>query len=176
MKNTLSHIVAEKWKEIAGYEGFYDVSNFGRVKSLARKYSRKERYMKVHKCGTKYLYAMLSRNNKTKSYRVHRLVAIAFLPNSKNVSDVNHLDGDPTNNAIENLEWCTRKENIRHSVEMGLHPVGERNGSAKLTGKQVKKIRELREGGMEVNAITKLFPVTKHTIHKILSRNYWKHI
>lgn len=107
----------EKWKDVPGYEGLYQVSDFGRVKSLDRidteNHFRKGQIMKQ-----KYLrgYARVAlRNGKhQKEYQVHRLVAIAFIPNPKNLPQVNHKDCNPGNNQVENLEWCDAKYNINY--------------------------------------------------------------
>lgn len=107
----------EIWKDIVGYEGLYQVSNFGRVKSLdridAENHFRVGQIMKQ-----KYLrgYAQVALRNgkRQKEYRVHRLVAIAFIPNPKNLPQVNHKDCNPGNNHVENLEWCDAKYNINY--------------------------------------------------------------
>lgn len=98
----------EIWKPVVGYEGLYEVSNWGRVKSL--KFG-KELILKpcTNNCG--YLHVVLSKNNKQKNFYVHRLVAQAFLPNPHNYPCVNHKDENPLNNNVENLEWCTYEYN-----------------------------------------------------------------
>lgn len=98
----------EIWRDIEGYEG-YQVSNLGRVKSL--KFG-KEQILKVKK--DRYLRIGLCKDGKQKFYMVHRLVALAFLPNPENLPEINHIDEDKTNNRVENLEWCDRKYNINY--------------------------------------------------------------
>ena len=98
----------EIWKDIEGYEGLYQVSNLGRVKSLK---SNKEKILKSNSNGHNYLRLLLCKNNKKKSLLVHRLVAKAFIPNIDNLPEVNHKDEDKTNNCADNLEWCTAKYN-----------------------------------------------------------------
>lgn len=93
----------EFWKEIKGYEGLYQVSNYGRVKSL---YWNNERIMKTAKGKDGYLLVQLWKNKKGKMYSVHRLVAQAFIPNPDNLPIINHKDEKPSNNHVENLEWC----------------------------------------------------------------------
>ena len=107
----------EVWKDIPGYEGLYQVSNLGRVKSLPRKGTRSsDIYMlKIQKYKTGYLYVSLSKNNKRKKEKIHRLVALAFISNIKNDKYINHKDENPMNNCVENLEWCTQSYNNKYS-------------------------------------------------------------
>ncbi len=97
----------ETWKPIKGYEGLYEVSDQGRVKSLINK--PKEMYLKKHNRG--YRQVELTNGEERKTYLVHRLVAEAFLPNPQKYPQVNHIDEDKQNNAVSNLEWCTAKQN-----------------------------------------------------------------
>lgn len=114
----------EIWKDIQGYEGLYQVSNLGRVKSLARLDTRgqrvSEKILKLGKHRAGYFRVNLYKNGKMKQYLVHRLVALAFIPNPENKEQVNHIDGNKQNNVIENLEWCTHSENIQHAYRTGL--------------------------------------------------------
>ena len=124
----------EEWRDVAGYEGLYQVSNFGEVKSMPREISYINRYgykttVKtiekkmtpsnvgrgwMNKCG--YLSVMLTINGKQKRVGVHRLVAQAFIPNPDNKPQVNHIDGNKHNNKVDNLEWVTREENMQHAA------------------------------------------------------------
>ena len=108
------------WKPIDGYEGLYEVSNTGLIKSLNCYNYKEPRIMKLGKRPDGYLSVGLSKNNVTKTKTVHRLVAKAFLPNPNNLEMVNHKDEDRTNNNVENLEWCTRTYNQNYSLK--LHP------------------------------------------------------
>jgi len=103
----------EIWKEIVGLEGLYQVSTYGRVKSL--KYG-KERILKQSKSSRGYLIVCLSIEGKIFNKFVHRLVAITFIPNPENKGDVNHIDEDKTNNRLENLNWMTAKENSNYGT------------------------------------------------------------
>ena len=114
----------EIWKDVVGYEGLYQVSNLGRVKSLDRaiKYSNgkickyKEEIRALTKDGRGYLRVLVSKNRKHRNLRVHRLVAQAFIPNPRNLSQVNHKDEDKTNNCVDNLEWCSCQYNVDYSL------------------------------------------------------------
>lgn len=124
----------EIWKDIEGYEGLYQVSNKGRIKSVARVLQRKngvklplpEKILsftksKPTKRHPKIRYSVqLWKENEKRLLSVHRVVAKAFIPNPKNKPQINHIDGDTTNNCIENLEWVTAQENVRHAFENGL--------------------------------------------------------
>lgn len=122
----------EIWKDIEGYEGLYQVSNFGRVKSLNKYHHKREQILKPNLKSDGYYETSLSKNSKPKWVRTHRLVAQAFIPNPENKPQINHKDGNKLNNCIENLEWVTNKENIDHAIAMGLEKLnGHENPNAK---------------------------------------------
>lgn len=112
----------EIWKEVKGFEGYYEVSNFGNVKSLNRtitdkngvKYNRKEILLKQVTNRLGYKVVTLQKNGKRYFNIVHRLVAIAFIDNPNKLKEVNHIDFDKSNNSLDNLEWCSRSYNINH--------------------------------------------------------------
>lgn len=117
----------EEWKDIKGYEGLYQVSNKGRVKSLDREVIHKNGLIKLYKGRvlinnnlTKYPSIHLYLNGKVKNYLIHRLVAQAFILNTLNKLEVNHINGIKKDNRVENLEWCTRSENTIHAYKTGL--------------------------------------------------------
>lgn len=126
----------EIWKNIAGFNGLYQVSNTSRVK-------------KVSKCGTYEMLLKATLNTRYfvvglngKNHLLHRLVAYAFVPNPDNKPCVNHIDGVKTNNLPSNLEWCTPLENSRHAIDSGLFtPSGEKSATAKVTEEDVKYIK-----------------------------------
>ena len=101
----------ELWKDIKGYEGKYQVSNFGRVKSLNYNNTSQEKILVNSLSNKGYYRVSLSLNNKAKQYNIHRLVAEAFIPNPLNLPFVNHKDKNRTNNMVDNLEWCTIQYN-----------------------------------------------------------------
>lgn len=100
-------------KDIVGYEGLYKVSNLGYVKG-------KKGILKPYINLRGYYSVCLVKHNKPKTYRLHRIVAQAFIPNPDNKPQVNHIDGDKSNNKAENLEWCTQSENMKHAFRIGL--------------------------------------------------------
>ena len=110
----------EIWKDVAGYEGFYQVSNKGNVRSVARKDSigrkRDGRILKPRYDKDGYLNVGLCKNGKSKTKNVHRLVAESFIPNPKGFLEINHKDESKSNNRVENLEWCTREHNMNHGT------------------------------------------------------------
>lgn len=136
----------EIWKDIEGYEGLYQVSNMGRIKSLER---YKENHGKLQKVEEKiktiniknsgYQFVQLYKNNKYKNLMVHRLVAQAFIPNVNNKPQINHIDGNKLNNNVTNLEYCTNSENNKHAWNTGLKQCTEKLKEAtRKTNKEYK--------------------------------------
>ncbi len=149
----------EVWKDIEGYEGFYQVSNLGRVRGLDR-YVNDKRYGKRFKKGTiftpcrrkrgqQYLAVILTKDCIAKTHSVHRLVAKAFIPNPDNKSQVNHLDEDPTNNRVDNLEWATSKENLNYNGRQQRieQPKKKRVNAYDKQGNLVYSFESIREAG-----------------------------
>ena len=108
--------MVEEWKDIIGLEGRYQISNFGNVKSLNYNEKRYERVLKPQRMKTGYLCVNIGGKLRT----IHRLVAIAFIENPKNCPCVNHKDGNKKNNNVNNLEWCSYGQNIKHAYKTGL--------------------------------------------------------
>ena len=105
----------EEWRDIKGYEGLYQISSFGRVKSLNYNRTGKSKIMKNGTVKGGYKNIQLSKNGKIKVYLIHRLVAEAFIPNSNNLPEINHKDAIVYNNNVFNLEWCNHYENINEN-------------------------------------------------------------
>lgn len=150
----------EVFVPINGYETLYEISNTGKVKSLAKfkgtRYTQyiPERIMKPRPNTYGYLQVGLCLRNVKKPVYVHRLVASHFINNPENKKEVNHIDGDKHNNKVENLEWCTRMENEKHSYSIGLKRKGSMWGNSKkvvqmdLSGSVLKEwscIKEVSE-------------------------------
>lgn len=110
-------IIEEEWRDIAGYEGKYQVSNLGRVKSLNYRRAGKAKILKTLERGG-YLRVALYKNGKNDRLTVHRLVASAFIPNQDNLPFVNHKDENKKNNRADNLEWCTAKYNLNYGTRI----------------------------------------------------------
>ena len=115
----------EIWKDIKGYEGLYQVSNLGNVKSLNYRNKGESRLLKLGILPIGYPVVVLSKNGKHATKYVHRLVADAFIPNHDNKPLINHIDGCKTNNAVVNLEWVTARENVTHAHINGLADVSK---------------------------------------------------
>lgn len=108
----------EIWRDIKGYEGLYQVSNLGRVKSLNYNHTKKEKILTNNKHNTNYLSVTLVKNKVKKQILVHRLVAEAFIPNKYNYPIVNHKNEDKSNNKVDNLEWCTYEYNNNYGTRV----------------------------------------------------------
>lgn len=123
----MEEIRGEEWLPVVNYEGFYEVSNLGSVRSLSRmtrgrwdslKLS-KGRYLKPYLMNTGYLRVDLSKKGVTTSFAIHRLVGKAFIPLIEGKNHINHIDNNRANNHVSNLEWCTPKENTAHASKQG---------------------------------------------------------
>lgn len=175
----------EEWKDVAGYNGYYQVSDCGNVRSVdkliqcynGKKYFRKGRILKFFTGGTsKYLEVQLSKNNQTKKYLVHRLVADAFLKCPHKNLEVNHIDGNIYNNSSSNLEYISHLENIRHAIKNGLTSQnGENSVRAKLTNVQANCIRCMHwKWKIKQNAIAQIYDVSKQTICDIVNNKSYR--
>lgn len=174
----LDDLPNEIWRDIPGYDGLYQVSNCGRVKSFQL---GNERILKLRKIVDGYVVVHLCQKRICKNFLVHRLVAEAFLPNPDNKSDVNHKDGDKCNNCLENLEWVTRSENVRHTIKTGRRKIttGIDSPRAKLTAEQVHYIREFykpRDKKFGAKPLAKRFNVSISTITNLVCGETYKNL
>ena len=154
----------EEWRDVVGYEGRYQVSSMGRVKSLERKdrFGRivKERILKPGVDHNGYQFVNLHAGGKPKNVPVHRLVCQAFRENPENKPEVNHIDEDKTNNNAVNLEWCTRKENINHGsrsermAKTKSKPVGQYTRDGELVKIWPSAIEVQRQAGFSQGNIS----------------------
>lgn len=154
----------EIWKDILDYNGIYQVSNLGNVRSFNCYNLKKPHFLSLRKDKKGYLYVGLTKNGKTKAKKVHRLVAEAFIPkeqikqyNNEKINydklDVNHKDEDKTNNCVDNLEWCTHSYNAHYGT--GIKRMGEKHKSKvvqiSLNDDVIKIWNSIKEAALELN-------------------------
>lgn len=116
--------MSEEWRSVSGYEGLYEISNCGRIKSLERKVqntpksfmTKKEHILVPYTNGLGYKMIVLRKDGNAKKFFLHRLVAMSFIPNEEGKKEIDHKDGNPSNNNAENLQWATRKENMNNPI------------------------------------------------------------
>jgi hypothetical protein len=186
----------EEWRDIPGYEGWYQVSNLGavartgwaepRIENDEEEKRALDAYMasaprtfrKRMKPATGHagrLNVVLTKYRETRKFQIHRLVLLAFVGPCPEGMECRHLDGDHLNNRIENLTWGTHAENMNDKREHGTHIEGENAPQAKLTEADVRAIRAA--GGILTNTeLAKKYGVTWTAIHYILTRKTWKHV
>lgn len=187
--------VKEVWRPVKGYEGLYEASDLGRVRSLNRIVKCRAGSMRTHQGiplkltinRRGYLRCQIGATNCFKTKEVHRLIAIAFIPNPENKPQVNHKDGNKLNNKAGNLEWFTNQENGQHAQDTGLNKArfslkqkaaakqaGIRSRKANLT--QVIEIIKLRQYGFGGYRIAKIVGTTKGTVDSIIYRGRYKEV
>lgn len=185
-------IETETWKPVCGYEGLYEISDKGRVKSLAKEVRhpsgalirmQPERIMKIMKNAKGYEFADLYKDGKRFHGTVHRMVLSAFCPvENMDSLTVNHKDFDKSNNTLENLEWTTNYENIQHSVDAGKHhaktnknksPFFSTKKNHKLKPEDVVEIRNLLDRGTKLKEISDRYSVSESLISNIKNNKMW---
>lgn len=178
----------ETFKTIPSFTD-YLISNFGRVKTKARKVryvhavtgkeqfrQSEERFLKIFSnANTGYKIVCLYKNKKAHHKSIHRMVAEVFIKNPKKLGFVNHKDGNKHNNIVENLEWCTNEYNHEHATKTGLKPSGERVASSKLNNHCVYAIKWFLKEGYSHNKIATIFKISRATISLIAEGKTWKH-
>jgi len=177
-------ILNEEWRDVVGFEGFYQVSSLGRVRSVDRVvrdsfgHNRLRRSRMLSPAIDKYGYYKLhiSKDNIRSHFTVHVLVARAFIGDRPDGLQVNHINGVKTDNRPENLEYVSGSRNIVHAQDMGLKPVGSRCWQAKLSESDVSTIKALIRQGVNIIEIADRYGVVKQTISSIKQGVTWKHV
>ncbi len=178
----IEDLKGEIWKPVKGYEGHYEVSNKGRVKSLARKTRtwtiKKSKILKLKKLYTGYIQVKFSINSIFKHPLLGPLVAEAFLKKPSYKVVVNHKNSIRWDNRVENLEWCTQSQNMRHAFKFGNHSQkGEKNNAAKITMELVKEIRKYKEENdhLSQKEIGEKFGLNREHIKDIINYKTWNY-
>ena len=154
--------MAVEWKDIEGYEGKYKISNEGDIYSFYKRGCLKPA---LNNWG--YKYVSLSKNNLSKSYVIHRLVALHFIDNPEKLPTVNHIDGNKVNNDISNLEWASYSENMSHAFRTGLNkPAKGLDRSFKLSPENVREIRRDFLNGQSIRAVAKKYGISYDYAYK----------
>lgn len=176
--------IKEIWKPIHGYDGIYEISNFGKVKRVARLLVNKNGHSRrieekqvaicVHKQG--HHVVRLWKENKTRLFTLYRLMAIAFIPNPENKREVNHINGDRKSYPVlSNLEWVTASENMKHAYKNGLSKgnfkAGFEHQLCKMSFDKIQDLISLRNSGMKFKDIALHFGIT----HEHAGKLYKKH-
>lgn len=172
----LQDLPDEQWRDVVGYEGLYQVSNFGRVKSF---HKGKVIIRKPVTLSDGYQQVSLDKNGKRKCMGIHVLVAKMFIPNPENKPMVDHYDRNPANNTVRNLSWVTNSENQRRAVELGSKKCGCDNPRSNLSSEQVREIRRLyvrRSHEFGSVALAKMFGVSVSTIKRIVNGTSYKNV
>lgn len=160
------------WKDITGYEGLYKISQCGEIFSVRRN------HIISPFLASGYNEIVLSKNGVRKKWLVHRIVAGEFIVNEKGLPCVNHIDGNKLNNCVDNLEWCTYKENMKHAIETGLYKVwGSDNPASKLLEDEVRYIQGVYKKGdkkFSAAALGRMFGVDPKTIWNIVNNRTWR--
>lgn len=171
----------EIWRDIEGFDGMYQVSNLGRVKSLYRttkEITEEGRILKASIGKRGYWYVALFKDGKNHTKTVHRLMANAFMPNPDNLPNINHISGIRSDNRLENFEWCTQKQNMHHAFRTGLvNNTGEMNGMSLLTEGDVVQIKHtLKNGYFNLQDIADEYNISLTAIYDIKAGRTWKHV
>lgn len=171
--------VEEIFLPVVGYEGLYEVSNLGRIKTLipCKRWDGKK-YLNPQLCKSNgYYKIILWKNKKLKTHYLHKVVILAFLENTKNLPIVNHKNGIKTDNNINNLEWATYSDNINHAYANKLNPaMGETHYLTKLTNEIVNSIRIDYAKGKPRKVLEIEFSLKKRTLADIINNVTWRHL
>lgn len=181
-------IQKEIWIDIIGHEALYQISTKGKLRSLDRivkhpngksNFPIKGRFLNPSITPNGYFRYSISKEHKRTYESVHRAVAIHFIPNPENKPFVNHKNGIKTDNRVENLEWCTAKENSAHAISTGLfvHQKGEQKSQSILNEDAVLEIRSINPKDIEAKIrLQQKYGVGRTAINDVISRRRWKHV
>lgn len=164
----------EIWKDIVALDGCYQASNMGRIRNKKTK-RIKALIFDGHYYKFGYDYS-INKVRKRGWYRVHKAVAETFIENPENKPTVNHIDGDKSNNSVQNLEWATHKEQSVHATNVLKKNCGESNYNAQYTNDQVLEMRNLYESGCDLDLLKEMFGGRKSNIRRIVKYERWKNI
>ena len=158
----------EIWKDILGYESKYQISNLGRIRNVK---SKKLYIIGIDSNGY-YRINLYDNLGKYKTYRVHRLLGMAFIPNPNNYPCINHIDGNKLNNDLYNLEWYTYKQNIIHAVQNKLRiaPTKEKHGRALLN---IDLVNQIRNNALTLNQAKALCNISKTQYYRVKRGKGW---
>jgi hypothetical protein len=180
----------EAWKDVYIPPFKFRVSTLGRIHTQPSQFHPMGilSYGSCDPRGYRFI-TLFDQKGTRKQFNVHRLIALAFLENPSNLPQVNHLDGDPSNNHIENLEWCTASQNQFHAIAIGLRARsswtlenigkaarGSRHGNAELTEEIVTEMRAKAAQGVHIPTLAKEYGISRGHAWSICKRRYWLHI
>ena len=174
---SLENLPNEEWRPVVGYEGLYEVSNYGRVKTLFKGVNKIRK--PVFTNNPRYFGVNLYKENVSRLIRIHVLVARAFIPNPANKPVVNHKDANRRNNQVSNLEWVTQLENKKHAYDKGLYKIGCEHWNSKFTEEQIRYIREnCIPGDLEfgISALARKFGVCIGAISRMYHGETYKNV
>jgi len=185
----MSDGVVERWRNVPGYRNYYQVSDLGRVRSLERGVYQpragsflclRGRTLNTTREFKGYLHVRLSMDGKARTWLVHTLVTLAFIGPRPEGLEIDHLNSDPSDNRLVNLEYVSSRENTRRSIERGRWPAarpprvsGEAHGGSRLTAHQVEDIRSLR-GSVSGRRVAESYGVNHQTIYNIWNGQTWR--
>jgi len=139
--------MSETWKDVVGYEGLYQVSDLGHVKSLNYNHTMKPKVLCEKRHSSGYLTVVLCKDGQKRNHSIHILVAGAFIENPERLPCVNHIDGNKANNKVENLEWVTRSQNTRHAIRTGLRADSYMRGRTGISNPLSKAVAQYSKDG-----------------------------
>jgi hypothetical protein len=176
MSLIINNLVEEVWKQVPGYEGIYSVSNLGRIRrevAYRNHWYKRDGILTPWISSKKRLLVELYKNQTSITFSVHKLVMLTFIGECPSGFEINHKDGNPQNNYLENLEYVTPEENQKHAIINKFHIFGERHGMSKLTEQQVLAIRK---DSRSLKEISREYGVAISTVSDIRIKRTWAHL